>query len=374
MTTQPAAWDMTPTRSDAPIDLSHDYLTQRGGAERVVLAMQSAFPNAATHCALYEPDLTFPEFRGRDIRPLVLDRIGPIRRNHRLGLPLTAPAFRSRRVDAAAVLCSTSGWAHGIGCTGPKIVYCHSPARWLYRPDGYLRHFGRSARWGLSAARRLLERWDRAAMATADRILVNSTTIMDEVQHVYGRSSEVVPPTSTLDPAGGQQAVADLAPGFWLTVSRLLGYKRLDVLVETARHRSHEQFVVIGEGPHASALQAGAPGNVRWLGQVDDATLRWAYANSRGLVGTSEEDFGLTPLEAASFGTPSVVPKARGYLDHVVEGASGIFYDGSSNGLVAALDDLHDQKWPAARVTASVAEHQPAVFTRRIVEIVERVL
>ena len=117
----------------------HDYLTQRGGAERVVLSMHRAFPEAPIYTSLYEPDLTFPEFRDVDVRPSYLNRSRFLRRRHRLSLPLLAHAFSKMEVNEEIVVCSSSGWAHGIHTTGTKLVYCHSPARWLYKRADYFR-------------------------------------------------------------------------------------------------------------------------------------------------------------------------------------------------------------------------------------------
>ncbi len=121
------------------VAIVHDYLTQRGGAERVVLAMHRAFPAAPIYTSLYEPDLTFPEFRDVDVRPSYLNRSQLLRRHHRLALPLLAHAFSKIEVDEKIVLCSSSGWAHGIHTTGTKLVYCHCPARWLYKRADYFR-------------------------------------------------------------------------------------------------------------------------------------------------------------------------------------------------------------------------------------------
>ncbi len=365
---------MTGGRAALPVVLSHDYLTQRGGAERVVLAMLDALPSAPVHCALYDPQGTYPEFGRYDIRPLAIDRLAPLRRNHRLSLPLMAPAFRSRKVDAPVVLCSSSGWSHGIRTDGRKVVYCHSPARWLYRPDGYLRHFGLAARAGLGAARRVLVAWDREAMMSADRIVVNSSTIAAEVERVYGLQSVVVPPASTLSPDGAHRPSSELEPGFWLVVSRLLGYKRLDVLLEVARRRPGDCFALVGDGPHAKQLMVGSPANVVWLGGVGDDRLRWLYANCIALVGTSEEDFGLTPVEAAAFGAPSIVPRARGYLDHVVDGSTGVFHDGTPDGLDRALSIVATEQWDKSELEAHAARYHPALFADRMLEVVESVL
>src|SRR5437588_3963985 len=117
------------------IALVHDYLTQRGGAERVVLAMTRAFPGAPLYTSLYDPAGTFPEFANVDVRRLSLDSVPLLRRHHRLALGVLAPAFSRLRVHADVAVCSSSGWAHGAHVTGRKIVYCHAPARWLYQPD-----------------------------------------------------------------------------------------------------------------------------------------------------------------------------------------------------------------------------------------------
>src|SRR5213593_4554906 len=95
-----AATDRVSPRHTPPLDVAivHDYLTQRGGAERVVLSMLRALPGAPLHTSLFEPGTTFPEFAGRDVRPVWLNRLGPLRRDHRLALPLLAPAFSSLRV------------------------------------------------------------------------------------------------------------------------------------------------------------------------------------------------------------------------------------------------------------------------------------
>src|SRR5205807_8135430 len=107
-------------RPPMKIALAHDYLTQRGGAERVVLSLTRAFPEAPLYTSLYDPAGTFPEFGDVEIRTLALNAFPPFRRWHRLAFPLLAPSFSAANVDADLVVCSSSGWAHGIGTTGRK--------------------------------------------------------------------------------------------------------------------------------------------------------------------------------------------------------------------------------------------------------------
>src|SRR5580692_9660091 len=114
----PEMGESHPIDQPGAVAIVHDYLTQRGGAERVLLAMHRAFPAAPIYTSLYEPDLTFPEFREVDIRPSSLNRSRLLRRHHRLAMPLLAHAFSKMVIDEKIVICSSSGWAHGIQTTG----------------------------------------------------------------------------------------------------------------------------------------------------------------------------------------------------------------------------------------------------------------
>src|SRR6476659_831819 len=120
-------------RDRPDVALVHDYLTQRGGAERVVLSLTRAFPDAPLYTSLYDPAGTYPEMRDLDVRPSFLQPIGLLRHHHRLGLPLFPTAFGRLDPDAEVVLASSSGWAHGIGGDAARVTYCYTPARWLYR-------------------------------------------------------------------------------------------------------------------------------------------------------------------------------------------------------------------------------------------------
>src|SRR5919204_3142757 len=193
---------MTTTRSlrsalveSIPIDriaLAHDYLTQRGGAERVVLSLVRAFPHAPLYTSLYDPLGTFPEFARVDVRTSPLNVLAPLRQRHRLALPLLAPAFSRLRIAAEVAICSSSGWAHGARVDGRKVVYCHAPARWLYQTGRYLGDAGLLPRAAIAALRVPLERWDRKAAAATSRYLTNSTWIAYEIRRIYGIEAEVL--------------------------------------------------------------------------------------------------------------------------------------------------------------------------------------
>src|SRR6478735_10226823 len=313
------------------VAIAHDYLTQRGGAERVVVALHRAFPDATIHTTLYDPDGTYPELRDARIVTSPINRIAVLRRRHRAALPLLPYAVSRLRIDADVVVASSSGWAHGVPTTGRKIVYCHATARWLYQAHAYLGdEAGRSLKArALDALSGWLGRWDRRAAASADVYLANSTVVRERIAAAYGIDATVVPPPYGVDATGERSPVAalgDWADGYLLVVSRLLPYKNVDVAIDAVRGLP-ERLVVVGHGPQAEQLRAAAPSNVRLLSMLTDAELRWTYAHAKALVAPSLEDFGLTPLEAATFGVPTLALHGGGYLDTIDEQVNGVFFD-----------------------------------------------
>lgn len=353
------------------VAIVHDYLTQRGGAERVVLSMVKAFPGAVLHTSLYEPDSTFPAFRQLDVRTVSLNRVGLFRRHHRAAFPLLAHAFSGLRLEAPSVLCSSSGWAHGVQTEGRKTVYCYTPARWIYQTDRYA-----GDRNGMKAVavagRPLLRRWDKRAAATADQYVAISTAVRERIRHHYGRDAEVLPPPHTIDPSGSQEEVSGVMPGYFLCVSRLLPYKNVHVVVEAFATCCNERLVVVGTGPEEARLRAAAGANVLILGMVSDDELRWLYANCQGVIAASYEDYGLTPLEGAAFGRPSAVLRWGGFLDTVIDEETGVFFDLPQPTLVsAAIRRLAKGRFDSLTLQRHASQTDETHFVERIQQIVQ---
>lgn len=355
------------------VAIVHDYLTQRGGAERVVLAMARAFPDAPIHTSLFEPRTTFPEFAAMDVRPRPINGVPGLRRRHRLALPLLATTFSRLVVDADVVLCSSSGWAHGASTTGRKIVYCYNPARWLYQRDQYAPP-GSPKALVATVLGAPLRSWDARQARTADRYLAISSAVRARVQAAYGIDADVLPPPYGIDPAGPSQAVTGCEPGFLLCVSRLLPYKNVGAVVEAVSALPAERLVVVGEGPEEARLRGMAASNVRLLGAITDAELRWLYANCRALVAASYEDFGLTPLEAATFGRPCVALRWGGFLDTVIEGRTGFFFDRvAPTAIREALVCARATRWDRELLTRHASRYSEQSFADRLRDVVEEV-
>ncbi|MCU1595717.1 MAG: glycosyltransferase family 4 protein [Frankiales bacterium] len=316
-----------PTQASPRVVIAHDYATQTGGAERVALGLLAAFPGSRLVTSAYSPRRTFPQFREHDIETLWINRVPAFRRDPRLAFPVLARAWENHVIeDADVVICSSSGWSHGVTTDATKIVYCHNPARWIYQPDEYLLGAGPAARAAHRALSRGLEKWDQRRAESVTRYVANSSSVAGRIVSSYGLDSTILPPPVMLDPFGPQEAMPGVAPGFLLSVSRARGYKNVEVVCEAVEGLPGERLLVLGDLP---ARKGGGTWDSRLqgLGRVSDAQLRWLYAHCSAVVSASYEDFGLTPLEGNLFGAPAIVLRAGGFLDTLVEGMTGCFIE-----------------------------------------------
>nr|WP_163807424.1 glycosyltransferase [Mycolicibacterium anyangense] len=322
-----------------PVAIAHDYLTQRGGAEKVVLAISRAFPEAPIYTLLYEPEGTYPEFADRDIRVSPLNRVGPLRRHHRAALPVLPFAAQAMTVDADLVITSSSGWAHGFRTTGEKLVYCYSPARWLYASDMYLGEgAGVMKRAVLAALGPYLKRWDKRAALSCQRYVAISSVTQTRIRDAYGIDAPVLPAPVAMTGAERATTIDDVTDwlarsgaqrpdgAFYLCVSRLLPYKNVDQVVRAFADLDR-RLIVVGRGPEAERIRALAPANVLMLEGLSDSEMVWLYQNCRAVVAASYEDYGLTPIEAGVWGRPSIVLRWGGFVDTVIDGGTGVFFD-----------------------------------------------
>lgn len=367
---------MTDT-SRGQIAITHDYLTQKGGAERVVLALHRMWPDAPIYTTFYDPEGTFPEFKDARIITSPLNRVGLLRKDPRRALPLLPLASSLMHVKEPVAVVSTSGWAHGFRYDGATLVYCHTPARWVYLLDDYLGEGGRNSIKGRIARvlRPGLQMWDRAAVRRRSRYVANSTVVKERIEDVYGLDGVdlVFPPHSVStdgpqEPIPGAERLA--GDGFLLSVARLMPYKHVDVAIAAAE-RAGRPLLVIGRGPEEARLKALAGEDVVFAQDLTDVQLRWAYAHAQGLIAASHEDFGITPLEASAWGVPTVALHAGGYLDTIAEGVNGVFVDAPTvDDVAGGVKRLLATDWDVDAMRAHAARFSEEEFARWISALV----
>jgi glycosyltransferase involved in cell wall biosynthesis len=329
--------------------------------------MLKAFPGAPVYTSVYQPASTYPEFASVDVRPGALQRIPGLAGHHRAALPLMAPSFSLRRIEADTVLCCSAGWAHGARVVGRKVVYCYAPPRWIHQSARYLGSGRTASRAALALLRPWLAAWDQRAAASADHYLTLSRSVRHDIRQLYDIDAELLPPPHTLDASGPAREVVGLDSGYLLCVCRLLPYKNVGSVIDAFRLLPQQRLVIVGSGPQEADLRAAAPHNVTLLGTVDDEQLRWLYAHSSGVVTAAYEDYGLTPLEAASFGRPAVVLRAGGFLDTVEHGETGLFFDEPTPDLIAtSVRELSSIHFDEARLRQHADNYSEGQFVDRL--------
>lgn len=357
-------------RVDAPrVVIAHDYLTQRGGAERVVLDLLRAFPGSRLVTSVWHRGQTFPEFEQYDVQTLWPDKVPLFRADPRRAFPFLARAWEKHLIsDADVVVCSSSGWAHRVGTSAPKVVYCHNPARWFYQPDDYLQALPPWARDQFARLTRSLRESDARAAHSASAYLVNSRVVAARVESAYGIRAQIVPPPRGVDPLGEQEPVPGVEPGFLLTVGRSRGYKNTEVVIAAICDLPGERLVCVGERAESDA-------STTYLTDLSDAQMRWLYANAFALVAVANEDFGLTPVEAQAFGIPTVALRAGGYLDSTLEGVTGVYVDTATPADVAAgVRAARSTGWDAEAIRRAGDRYAPETFRNRVSDVVDQVL
>lgn len=347
----------------------------------MVLAMHRAFPDATIYTTLYEPESTYPEFREARIVTSPLNKVRFLRRNHRLALPLLPIAASLFSVRADVIVVSSTGWAHGFDLRGKTLVYCHSPARWLYLTRQYLGGpaWRSPVGWALTALKPFLLRWDQRAARRADKYLVNSTVVQQRVKDVYGWDVDIVHPPHSVDTSGETRPIAGLEGfvgegGHFLVVSRLLPYKNVDKAIEAFRSLE-KRLLVIGAGPLAEKLEKlGAP-NVRIASNVSEAELRWAYKHCAAVLAPSYEDFGITPLEAGAWGKPTIALREGGYLDTIRERTTGRFIpEPTSEAIRDAVLSFSSGDWSSSEIKRHVENFSEERFRGRLQAEIKRLI
>lgn len=356
--------------------LVHDDLVQAGGAERVALSLHEMFPDAPVYTALYDPRTTLPGFAKADVRTSFLQK-WPIanRRLHKLALPYFPSAFEEFNFAGYdLVLSSSSRFAKGV-ITGPEtchICYCHTPARFVWRPHDYLDQ-SRAARLLAPMMRGMmgkLRAWDLESAQRVDYFITNSFNVARRIHKYYRRDAAAViyPPVETgrFAPVSAEQ-VGD----HFLVVSRLIGYKRVDLVID-ACNQLGAPLRIVGDGPELALLQKKAGPTIRFLGRLSDQEVADEYARCRALVFAGEEDFGLTPLEAMASGRPVIAYGAGGALESVLEGKTGLFFANQTvESLAAALSTAQRMTFDPETLRAHALRFDTGVFHERIRSFVD---
>lgn len=353
------------------IALVHDWLNQCGGAEDVLEALVGMYPGAPIYTSIYAPDLMPDSYRSWDIRTTWMDRLPGIHHHHQPYLALYPKAFADLDLSAYdLVLSNKSGFCHGTQ-TGQAlhICYCLAPTRYVWQLDAYMQRerISLAATAILKPVVQMLRRWDYQAAQRVDAFVAISSDIQRRIDRFYDRDSVIIYPpveTSRYQPASKHD-------DYFLVVSRLVSYKRIDLAVEACT-RLGLPLIVGGDGRDRTRLEAMAGPTVTFLGRVPDADLPDLMARCRAFIFPGLEDFGIAPVQAQAAGRPVIAFRGGGALDTVDEGKTGLFFDEQTvESLCGALQRLDNMIFSSAHCRANAKRFDAGGFERKLTAFVQ---
>ncbi|MCC9062473.1 glycosyltransferase [Flavobacterium piscisymbiosum] len=311
--------------------LISDWYYVNGGAEKVIHSINSIwddFDHFALIDFLNDEDRAYI-LNGKKANTSFIQKLPTAKQNHRKFLQLFPIAIEQFDLsNYELIISSSSAVAKGVKTRKDQlhICYCHSPMRYAWDlQDQYLKDSGLDkglkgfyAKYVLNKIRK----WDVQNSENVNYFIANSNHIAQRIKKIYNRESTVIYPPVDIDFFTLEEQKED----YYFTASRLVSYKKTQLIVEAFNELPHLKLIVAGNGPEFEKLQKIAKSNIEFVGFVDVLSLKKYMQKAKGFVFAAEEDFGIIPVEAQACGTPVIAFGKGGTLETIVENKTGIFF------------------------------------------------
>ncbi len=311
--------------------LISDWYYVNGGAEKVIHSINSIwddFDHFALIDFLNDEDRKFI-LNGKKAKTSFIQKLPTVKKNHRKFLqlfPIAIEQFDLRDYDL--IISSSSAVAKGIKTNKNQlhICYCHSPMRYAWDlREQYLKDAGlNKGLKGLYTKSVLdkIQKWDLSNSDNVDFFIANSKHIAERIKKIYNRESTVIYPPVDVD----FFSLEEIKEDYYFTASRLVPYKKTQLIIEAFNQLPHLKLIVAGDGPELEKLQKTAKNNIEFVGYIENKKLRSLMQKAKAFVFAAEEDFGIIPVEAQACGTPVIALAKGGTLETVIENKTGIFF------------------------------------------------
>lgn len=323
-------------RSDSRIAFVIDSLPSLGGGEKVLLTALEMYPTADLFTLVYNREcFGHTPIAQKNVRTSFIDSLPLAHRQHRVFLPLMPYAIE--RFDLQyydVIVCFSYAVAHGVKKNGQArhLSYMYTPMRYAWT-DININGTHTRKNILLNGFMRSFRRWDRAAAARVDEFAAISCAVANRIKSAYERTAPVIHPPVDVERFSPSSTRDD----FYITVSRLVPHKRIDLVVQ-AFTQLNLPLLVVGDGAEMPRLQRMAAANVRFLGYASDEEVAELLGRARGFVCMAEEDFGIAMVEAQAAGCPVIAFGQGGALETIINGVTGVFFpEQSVQSLVDAI-------------------------------------
>jgi glycosyltransferase involved in cell wall biosynthesis len=356
----------------ARIAIVCDWLTNQGGAEKVIMGLHELFPSAPIYTSLYNPE-KLRGFQNARIHTSFLQKYPLAKDKHQFFLGLMPRAFESFNLNNYDIVISSShSCAKGLILKPSTlhVSYCHSPMRYAW--DNYQKYISEYAVSGLikrfaSFYIHKIRLWDKITADRVDHFIANSEYIKNRIKKFYRRDSTVIYPF--IEP---EQFYSSVKENFYIAVGRLTSYKKFDLVVE-AFNKNGLPLKVIGTGGMLKNLKSIAGPNIEMLGFTPDNVLRDLYSRAKALVFPQCEDFGIIPLEAMASGCPVIAYGKGGALETVIEGKTGVLFpEQTVDSLNAAIRDFERIEFDQQKIIQHAGQFGKEQFNKKFLETLEK--
>ncbi len=377
------------------VAIVHDWLTGMRGGEKCLEVFCEMFPNAPIYTLVHNKGKLSNTIENHKIITSFIQKLPFANKHHQWYLPLFPSAIEQFDLREYDLVLSTSHCvAKGI-ITAPRtihICYCHTPMRYAW--EMYNEYFSPAK---LNFIKRILippmisylRLWDVVSANRVDYFIANSNHVAKRIKKYYHRSAKVIyPPVETNFFTPSKYPLPDYKEGgykeatlnkrifvkgeYFLTVSALVPYKRLDIAVR-AFNELKLPFIIIGDGAERKKLERLAKSNIIFIGWQDKDSLLDYYQNCKAFIFPGEEDFGITPLEAQATGNPVIAYKAGGALETVIENKTGLFfYPQTTDALIKTIEDFNRRKWDSDSIRQNAMKFSRERFYKEIEEFISQ--
>ncbi len=363
------------------VALVHDYLNEFGGAERVLLALTEIFPKAPIYTAFVKKNSEgYKRFKDKKIITSFGQWIpgfaGKLHSPLRFLAPMIWRGIERKLVDYDVVISSASWYVtKGFSEKGKKPVefcYCHTPPRWLY---GYKTSIEWQKFWPVrvygAVIGHFMRQYDFRQAQRVNYFISNSNEVKRRIEKFYRRNVKVIYPPVELPNIKEDYQRQD----YYLVISRIVGGKGLELAINVANKMGFRLKIVgkgSGWGRQFNQLKQMAGMTVKFLGHVSDEELVKLYSEAKGFLALAQrEDFGITPVEAMSCGTPVVAFRGGGYIETVIEGKTGVFFNQYSvSGLVKGIKDFEKKRFKREDCVKQAKKFSKLKFQKEIKEYI----
>ncbi|SBT18963.1 GDP-mannose-dependent alpha-(1-6)-phosphatidylinositol monomannoside mannosyltransferase [Marinomonas gallaica] len=365
------------------VAIVHDWLVAWAGAEKVLEQMLDIWPQADIYCMVDTLSSTgeVAVLKGKNITPSFIQGLPFAKKHYRLWLPLMPLAVEQFDLSGYDLVVSSShAVAKGV-ITGPDtyhLCYCYSPMRYAWDlQHEYLRGatslLSKLKQWPMRYLLHRLRLWDVASSLRPDKIVAISNYIARRIDKCYRRKADVVYPPVDTERLTPYYIPTEQKKSYYIAASRLVPYKRIQLIAEAFAQMPDKSLIIIGDGPERPALErylATLPStqtNVSYLGYQEDDDLYRYLSEARAMIFAAEEDFGILPVEAQAVGTPVIAFGRGGATETVVSNKTGLFFNEASRaGIIDAVAMFEAKTWDSQQCVHNAEKFSNAVFKAQL--------